>query len=154
VTSTREDVRVQDVRRSGTEASLSISAPNGDFLGGPDRQWDVRIPSDLPVALTINVGAGNFDLDLRDVQLRSARISNGASDLTVRLPKPSGDVNVNISAGASSITLAVPQGVAYRVRTTGGLNSVNGIEESATYPTAADQFTVVISAGASSITIR
>ena len=154
VSSSREDVRVQDVRHSGASAVVAISPTNDQFPINTDRSWDVIIPSDIPVALTANVGAGEFRFDLRDVKLDSARINGGASDLVVTLPKPVGEVPVTISAGASSITLAIPSGVDYRVRTTGGLNSVNGIETSAGYAAATDRLTILVTSGASSITIR
>jgi hypothetical protein len=61
---------------------------------------------------------------------------------------------VTISAGASSITLEIPPGVDYRVRTTGGLNSVNGTVTSSGYAAATDRLTILVTAGASSITVR
>jgi hypothetical protein len=154
VASSREDVRVQDVRRAGSAASVTISPTGEDVFLGPDRAWIVRVPSDIPVALTANLGAGDFDLDLRDVQVQTATISNGASDLVVRLPKAKGQVPITISTGASSVTIEIPAGVAYRVRTTGGLNTVSGVEETSSYGSASDRFTIVVSAGASAISIR
>lgn len=154
VSSSREDVRVQDVRHSGSSAAVTVSTTNDQFPINIDRTWDVIIPSDIPVALTANVGAGEFRFDLRNVKLDSARINGGASDLVLTLPKPVGDTPITISAGASSITLEIPSGVDYRVRTTGGLNSVNGTETSAGYTAATDRLTILVTSGASSITIR
>ena len=154
VSSSREDVRVQDVRRSGTAAAVTVSPTNDSAFFGSDRTWDVVIPSDIPITLTANVGAGEFRFGLRDVKLAGATINGGASDLSITLPKPTGDVPITISSGASSITLEIPPGVDYRVRMTGGLNSVNGIETSAGYAAATDRLTIVVTSGASSITIR
>jgi hypothetical protein len=72
----------------------------------------------------------------------------------IAFPKPNGDIPVTISAGASSITLEIPPGVDYRVRTTGGLNSVNGTVTSSGYAAATDRLTILVTAGASSITVR
>jgi hypothetical protein len=141
VSSSREDVRVQDVRQSGA-ATVTISPTDDGFFFGTDRVWDVAIPGDIPVRLTANVGAGEFNFGL------------GASDLEISLPKPTGDVPITISAGASSITFEIPQGVEYRVRTSGGLNSVNGIETSTGYAAATDRLTILVTSGASSITVR
>jgi uncharacterized protein DUF2154 len=156
VASSREDVRVASVQHVGSAAAVTVSssADNDFFFAGPDRSWDVAIPTDLPLTLTLNVGAGTFDIDLHQVMLRSARISNGASDLTLRLPTAAGDVPVNLSTGASSVTFEIPAGVQYRVRTTGGLNTVNGLDETSGYAAAADRYTIVVSAGASTVTIR
>jgi hypothetical protein len=153
VSSTREDVRVRDVRQDGTAASVTIS-PTDDIVFGPDRAWDVAVPSDMSVALVTNLGPGESDLDLRDVQLRSASIASGASDLVVRLARPRGDVPITISSGASSLTIYVDDGAAYRVRTTGGLISVTGTQQTASYEGATDRFTIMFSGGMSSVTIR
>lgn len=155
VQSTRSDARVQDVRRDGTAAFVSISPTQDDtFIFGSDRRWDVAVPSDTALTLTMNVGAGDFDLDLRDVQLRSARIANGASQLVVRLPQATGEVPLTIETGASSVTFEIPGGVAYRVRTTGGLNTVNGIDESGSYGIAANRFTILVNGGLTTVTIK
>jgi len=154
VTSTRDDVRVRDDRRDGTAASVTIAPTDDAIFAGPDRSWEVAVPSDMSVALSTSLGAGEFDLDLRNVQLRSATVSNGASDLVLRLGRPHGDVPITISSGASSLTIYVDDGVAYRVRTTGGLISVTGTEQTASYDGASDRFTIVFSGGMSSVTIR
>jgi hypothetical protein len=155
VQSTRSDARVQDVRHDGTAAFVTISPTQNDtFLFGPDRRWDVAVPSDTPLTLTMNVGAGDFDLDLRDVQLRGARISNGASQLVVRLPQATGDIPVTIETGASSVTFQIPDGVAYRVRTSGGLNTVNGIDETGSYGISTNRFTILVNGGLSTVTIK
>jgi hypothetical protein len=83
-----------------------------------------------------------------------ATINNGASDLVIDLPTPKGEVPITILTGASSVLLRVPSGAAYRVRTSGGLNSFSGTQESATYATASDRLTIAISSAASSITVR
>jgi hypothetical protein len=114
----------------------------------------VRVPSDIPVALTLDLGAGDFNVDLRDVMITRATVNNGASDLTIGLPTPKGEVPFTISTGASSVTLEAPVGIQYRVTTTGGLNSVTGTQETAGYAAARDRLTITISAGVSSITIR
>lgn len=155
VSSSREDIRVQDVRHSGSQASVTISPTDERWwFVNTDRAWDVTVPSDMPMALTANIGAGDFQLALRDTKLTGATINGGASTLTIALPKPSGDVPITISAGASSITLEIPAGTEYRVRTEGGLNSVNGAQASAGYASASDRLTILVTSGASSITIR
>jgi hypothetical protein len=155
VRSTHHDVDLQRVFRSGTTATVSVrsDAPNPGFVA-TTRSWDVQVPSDIPVALTLDLGAGDFNVDLRDVMITRATVNNGASDLTIGLPIPKGEVPMTISTGASSVTLEAPAGIHYRVTTTGGLNSVTGTQETAGYAAARDRLTITISAGMSSITIR
>jgi len=155
VRSTHEDIDLQwNVRGTGS-AVVEAKGVGPDFLvGGLKRAWDVTVPSDIPVALTLNLGAGDFDIDVSNVMLTEATINNGASNLEIALPKPSGNVPVTISTGASSVDLRVPAGVEYRVRVTGGLNTISGTQESAGYSTAVNRLTIAISSGVSSITIH
>ena len=133
----------------------------------------VRVASDIPTSLTINVGAGEFDVDLSDVRVTDARVNVGASSMEFVLPKASGNVDVRLNGGASSITLVVPDGVEARVSTSGGFLSLrsdntrvgtggsiggcvacgNSVETSG-YAAARDRVNVTISAGMSSILVR
>ena len=155
VKSTHEDIDLQWNVGSSGSAIVSAKGVGPDFvIGGATRAWDVTVPSDMPMALTLNLGAGDFDIDLSNVMLTEATVNNGASNLEVALPKPNGNVPVTISTGASSVDLRVPAGVEYRVRVTGGLNTISGPQESSGYSTAVNRLTIAISSGVSSITIH
>ncbi len=155
VKSTREDIDLQWNVRSTGSAIVDVKSAGPDFqVGGTVRSWDVAVPSDVPVGLTLNLGAGDFNIDLSNVMLTGATINNGASNLQIALPKPSGNVPVTVSTGASSVDLSIPAGVEYRVRLTGALNTVSGPQESSGYNSATDRLTITISSGVSSITIH
>ena len=155
VKSTREDIELQRVSRSAGSASVDVRSVVPELpFDGTTRAWDVTVPSDIPVGMTLNVGAGDFDVDLSNVMLTRATINNGASNLQIALPQPIGNIPITVSTGASSVDLRIPAGVEYRVRVTGGLNSVSGLQESSGYNAATNRFTITISSGASSITIH
>lgn len=147
----------------------------------PVRMGNVQIllASDVPTSLTINVGAGEFDVDLSDVRVTDAKVNVGASSMNFVVPKPSGDVAIRMNGGASNIALVVPDGVEARIVTTGGLLSLrsdnprlgSGLNtslggdpggcvacgssiETRGYGVAHDRVTLTISAGASSIVVR
>jgi cell wall-active antibiotic response 4TMS protein YvqF len=170
--SAREDLLV---RTSGTtRASVRLDQVSGGFLhptGSGDIQ--IRVASDIPASLTINVGAGEFDIDLSDVRLTDARVNIGASSMRFVLPKPTGNVDIRMNGGASSIAIVVPDGVEARIATTGGLLSLRSDNtrlgtggaiggciacgtsiETSGYSAATGRVTVTISAGASSIVVR
>jgi hypothetical protein len=155
VNSTREDVS-RKIDQSGTSAAVTISSGADRVFGidGGDRSWDVKLPSDVRTRLVLNLGAGDFDIDLGAVQVSRATINAGASDLTVRLPVPKGEVPMTIAAGASSVQIDVPDGVAYRISSTGVMQSFSGATQSPGYDTATDRLTIKLSAVASSVTIR
>jgi hypothetical protein len=155
VKSTQGDIEVQRNVRAGGSANVDVQSATPQFpLNGARRAWDVTVPSDIPVALTLNLGAGDFRLDLSTVKVTTATINNGASNLELDLPVPRGDVPITISTGASSVLLRVPTGAQYKVRVTGALNSITGEEMSSGYAAASDRLTITISSGVSSITIR
>ncbi len=155
VKSTREDIDLQRVGRSAASAVVDVRSVVPDMpFDGTARAWDVAVPSDIPVGMTLNLGAGDFDIDLSNVKLTHLTLNNGASDLRLALPKPSGNVPITISTGASSLDLSIPAGIEYSVRVTGAVNTVSGLQESSAYTSAVDRLTIVISSGASSITIH
>ncbi|HEU5288648.1 MAG TPA: DUF5668 domain-containing protein [Candidatus Limnocylindria bacterium] len=153
VRSSEQDVK-QTVDQTGSFAGVTLSSREDGTFWGRDRNWDVRLPSDVQTGMTLNLGAGDFDVDLTNVRTSRATINAGASDLTVTLPKPSGNVPMTISGGASSLTLIVPAGVEYAVTTKGVMHSVQGVTQSAGYATAADRVTIEVSIAAGSVTIR
>jgi hypothetical protein len=170
--STSPDLRL---RASGTtRADVRLDQTSNGFLvpSGPG-DVQIRVASDVPTSLTINVGAGEFDVDLSDVHVTDARVNVGASSMRFLLPKPSGDVAIRLNGGASSIAIIVPDGAEARIATTGGLLSLRSdnprlgsggaaggcvacgtLVETAGYGSAHDRVTVTISAGASSIVVR
>jgi hypothetical protein len=145
------DVRIdQNTRRSG--------APSGT----PD--VETRIASDVATTLSVNGGAGEFIVDLRDVTLRSADLNVGAASLILTLPKPTAMVTIDVNAGASSIVIEVPDGVEVQVTTKGALLTLRSSNARVTasgntaqtsgYDSATARVTVRVTAGVSSITIR
>ena len=151
------------LRTSGSDVRLT-SCNVASFAGS--RDVAVRIADDVPVTLEMTGGAGMFTLDLRTVQLRELRATNGAATMDIDLPKPSGDVTVRLTGGASTTTLAL-EGAEASVDVSGGLTTFNGPGgagggtiagrqhwESPGYASARDRYTITVSGGASTITVR
>lgn len=154
VRSTSEDVS-RAVSQTASSATVSVTKSDNVLVAGmPDGRWNVTVPSDVSTSMTLNLGAGDFDIDLSAMRVSRATVNAGASDLELTLPVPRGDVPIAISTGASSVGIVVPAGVAYRVNATGVLNSVSGSMRSADYDTAGDRVTITLTAAMSSLTIR
>jgi len=164
--SANDDLRLRrsDIDRGGTHASVRIDQSGSHRVGSTAADVDARVASDVETALSVDGGAGEFVLDLRDVKLSSAELNVGAASLTLTLPKPTGTVTIDVSAGASSIIVEVPDGVEARITTTGALltlrssnprlNVSGNAAETTGYGSATARVTVRITAGVSSITIR
>jgi len=147
------DVQSQ-VDRNGSRRRVRLRQDSAwfPFLNGRTT-WDVLVAGDVPTALTVQAGAGSFELDLSAMRIVDARMTFGAADARVTLPTPSGEVGVRLSGGAASITIRIPPGVAARVQSTGGLMSVTGRTETPGYATARDRVNVTVSGGASSVRV-
>lgn len=164
------------VRTSGTtRANVRLDQVSSGFVRSESSDdVQIRLPSDLPTSITINVGAGEFDIDLSDVRLTEGRVNMGASSMRFVLPKPtSGNVDIRLNGGASTVTVVVPDGVEARVATTGGFLSLRSDNtrlgtsgatggcvacgstiETSGYSTATNRVTLTISAGMSTIVVR
>ncbi len=151
------------VRDAGaTRADVRLNQ-GGTRLSGTN-DITVKLASDLPVSLTVNAGAGEFDLDLHDVKVTDARMNIGASNTTIVLPHPSGGVSIRLDGGASNVIIEIPGDVEARVTVSGGLVSssstnpraakTGNVIETAGYASAKDRVTVTVTGGASSIAVR
>jgi cell wall-active antibiotic response 4TMS protein YvqF len=168
------DLRLRVSEGSNGRADVRLDqVSNGFFHPMNEGDVQIRLASDVPTSLTINVGAGEFDVDLSDVRVTDARVNVGASSMRFVVPKPSGDIAIRMNGGASNIVIVVPDGVEARIATTGGLLSLRSDNtrlgsgggtggcvacgssvETSGYGAARDRVTLTISAGASSIIVR
>jgi len=162
VTSSEPDLHLRSSTRVGQRADVRIEENLDGIRFGPrtSGQVDARIASDVTTSLQVDVGAGEFVVDLTNVKLSDARINAGAASLRVIPPTPTGDVPITISTGASSVVIEVPAGVEARVTISGGLSS-NRFEnprfdgnQTAGYANAKDRVTIKVTAGASSVVVR
>jgi hypothetical protein len=103
-----------DARYSGGDApeitsddgSLTVAAEGGDVFGLADARqaWDVTIPVDVRLDLSVDANAASSALDLGNARLSSLSIDANAGDITVRLPSAEvEDLSVDANAGSVSI---------------------------------------------------
>lgn len=153
-TSQREDIVVR-LDRSGPRTRLGLRQDTSwfpqAFRGGTE--WHVRLPDDVPTAFSLNAGAGDFTIDLSTLRIVDARLTIGAAQARLLLPRPSGDVQVKVITGASSVSIQIPDGVEARVRSEGGLLRVDGRGETPNYAMSRDRVTVSVSGGAASVRV-
>jgi hypothetical protein len=95
-------------------------------LGRTINDWDIRLNSDTPLDLRVNLGAGESRVDCRTIQLERLRINMGVGETTVDLSGPRAtSFGVDINGGVGSGTVILPSEVGVRVRVEKGLGSVN-----------------------------
>lgn len=91
-----------------------IGAPR--LVGSIVNEWDVALPSDVPMGLRVGMGAGESRLDLRGTQVRSLTLTLGAGESSVDLSGAwDHDVEADITAGVGELNLRVPADVGVRI---------------------------------------
>lgn len=156
------DYRVED--GAGRLSLRTPNLPSFGFQGDLRYDWDVRLPSDLPLDLSVNMGAGEADLDLRGTMLRHLRVNLGAGDSEIDLSgKWADDVTGEINAGAGSLTLKVPADVGVRIvgyQDGLGTYRADGFEQDGdalvndAWETAAVRFDLVLRRGLGDVTVE
>jgi len=135
------------------------------WMWGPGRSldWSFGLNSGIPLSLELKTGASESRLELADLRVTDLRLETGASATRITLPANAGRTRAEIRAGAASVELQVPPGVAARIRIRGGLSSANvdaarfprmgDVYQSQDYHTAANTADIDIETGVGSVRI-
>ncbi len=114
--------------RGGTAYYTLRAERNTSFVpigvGGSDNDWELRLNSQVPIALYVNTGVGSAELDLENIRLTLLDLTTGVGSAEITLPGR-GEFDVAVEAGVGSITLRVPDSLAVRIHAEAGLGSVN-----------------------------
>jgi hypothetical protein len=112
------------------ESKAFLSVRQGDSTGIPagngKNSWDIYLNEKIPIDLIMNMGAGEGDLNLQDIDLRSLEVDMGVGDLSVNLSgRYQHEVNVFINGGVGSTTLYLPRDIGVMVKVDKGLGSIS-----------------------------
>lgn len=150
---------------AGSEGRLVLKEEGTNFmLGGQSTsRWDIGLNPQIPIALRVNGGVGNGNLDLSALNLSSLNIDTGLGSLKVTTPK-TGTTTLRMNGGIGSTTIIIPQGVAARIKIDQGIGSTRvdtsrfprsgDTYQSADYATATNRIDIVINGGVGSINIQ
>jgi hypothetical protein len=116
-------------RQDGDQVTADLRVPASNIpVMAPfvihNLDWTVGLNPNIPLSLDMEVGASRNLLNLRDLQVRELRLQTGASASEIDLPARAGETRVMLRAGAASVEMRVPENVSARIRTRGGLSSV------------------------------
>jgi hypothetical protein len=116
-----------DVTGDSGELTVEQGSGEGIRLGGETRnEWDLRFNDEIPTDLSVEMGAGESDLDLDSLALTGLNLEMGAGNLRVDITGDYGqDINANIQGGVGEATVQLPSEVGVRVRAEGGLGKIN-----------------------------
>ncbi len=158
----------QKAHRNGDRLEVRMR-PAREFLDfpffGPRSQldWDVALNPNIPIDLSLNLGANKSTIDLSGMKITRLDLDTGASDTNVILPT-SGRFSADLDFGAASMTVTIPEGLSARIRSTVVAGDVQidqsrfprggGYYQSPDYETAANAVDMTIDGGAASLKIK
>jgi hypothetical protein len=126
--------------------------------------WSFSLNREIPIVLELKTGASETCLDLSELRITELRLKTGASSTRLTLPAHAGHTRASIKAGAASLNIQIPSGVAARIRIDGSLAGVHvdtgrfprvgNAYQSSDYETAANRADITAEIGAGSIDIR
>lgn len=97
-----------------------IPSPNVGY------EWDLRLNSEVPKSLGIEMGAGGGDLDLDDLNLTNLRIAMGAGSAEIDLTGEwERNLKVTIVGGVGGWRLRLPRDIGVRVDVDRGIGTVD-----------------------------
>jgi hypothetical protein len=106
--------------------SVSQSGRAEALTGQIKNRWDLKLAEDLPLDLVVRCGAGENQLDLRAVTLRSLEMHIGVGEVRVDLRnKPAKDYEARIEGGIGRAEVIVPVDVGVVAEASGGIGEIN-----------------------------
>ncbi len=116
-----------DYSVNGGQGDLSVNEPDsGVHFGTHDDTWNLQFNDDVPLDMTLQMGAGQDDLEMADVNLTRLEVHMGAGQMTLDLTGPrKHDLSVDIQGGVGQATIRLPKDVGVRAHASGGIGTVS-----------------------------
>ena len=157
---------IPGVRMEGS--TVTVHYPRPQPLDGSCREYsgEVVLGAQVPWRIEFGGGVSRLATDLSGLELDSFEVEGGASRVELRLPKPSGIVPVRVLGGASDVAIYRPEGVAARLRVSGGVTNLSfdgqqfGVAggevslQSTHYESASDRYDITITGGANNLSVN
>jgi len=112
---------------------INISQESHPIRFGYSRnEWTLRFSKDLPLDLRVNMGAGQGNLNFRDIPLTRLELHLGAGEANVDLTGDrKADLTVDIEGGVGQANIRLPKNVGVVAQASGGIGSISahGLKE-------------------------
>ncbi|MBL8160082.1 hypothetical protein JNJ66_06525 [Candidatus Saccharibacteria bacterium] len=112
-----------ETRGDRQSVAISLESAGRWWRGDIKNDLSVTLTESLPLTLLLDTGAAQMQGDLSAVKLERLDIDSGASGIDVRLGANVPKTEVNIEAGMSSVTLALPKQAGVSLRLDAGLSN-------------------------------
>jgi hypothetical protein len=147
--------------------NLSLGAPGRVYILVPwvrSLHWTLQLNDQLPMALDLKTGGSESKIDLSQLKVSELDLNTGASDTTLTMPATVSHTRARVKGGVASLRIKVPEGVAARIRATGGLSEISidrdrfprsgGFYQSKNYDEAEFKLELDLSMGVGSMTVQ
>ena len=119
---------------TGGRADLTVEQPGNSHthVGHTRYEWDMRLNRDVPLDLRVNFGAGEAELNLAQLTLRSVDVEMGVGKLDLDLRgEPKQSYDVRIRGGVGEATVHLPRDIGVSAQAEGGIGEiqVNGLRK-------------------------
>ncbi|MGH9573377.1 MAG: toast rack family protein [Candidatus Acidiferrales bacterium] len=116
-----------DYNVNSGRGQLNVSENNDEVrFGTHDDRWDLHFNNNVPLDLTLQMGAGESNLHLADINLSHLEVHMGAGQMLLDLTGPrKQSLSADIHGGVGQARIRVPKDVGVRAHATGGIGSVN-----------------------------
>jgi hypothetical protein len=108
----------QGFSQSSGTANLALRSEGAVYMfpnfGGDNYLWDLGVTNAIPVNLKVNLGAGQADLNLADLQAKEIEVDLGVGFVTVDVPEQT-NANVSVDGAIGQLVIIVPAGSGVRV---------------------------------------
>jgi len=131
---------------------------------GATLDWNVNLNENIPLELSMDTGACDAVLDLRELQVTDLNVNTGASSTTIHMPGKVDYTKAHIKSGAASMIVVLPEHVAAHIQVEGALAGVQvdttrfkrsgKVYRSANYEAADRKAEITIDASVGSLVIR
>jgi len=116
--------------QSDSEGRLRISqeksGPHISFPGHRDSRWNLRFGGGAPLDLKIDMGAGQGNINLRDLPVTKLELNIGAGQVNADLTgERKQDLNADIEGGVGEAVIRLPRNVGVTVEASGGIGSID-----------------------------
>lgn len=111
---------------NGTRGTLHVRQPSHHSIGNNGKNhWELRLNEDVPMDISVKMGAGEGRLDLGNTTLHSLDVEVGVGELHLDLTgHPRGDMDVRLRGGVGEATLRLPRRARLDIEAHGGIGEI------------------------------
>jgi hypothetical protein len=116
-----------DYKVASGHGELTIHEPNeAVHFGGTDDRWQLAFNDAVPLDLTLQMGAGQSDMKLADLNLTHLQVHLGAGQVLLDLTgQRKQNLSAEVQGGVGQARIRLPKDIGVRAHASGGIGAIN-----------------------------